>query len=369
MIIKSRRNISFIILLVLITSPLQAAELLFFYETGCPHCAKIDDFLQKRIKPNYRIEIKKYEIHEADNSNLMLELARAYDAKDILKNGTPAVFIGDKAFHGSSRAIQRKIEQAIRIALRAKTASPLSRIRTKRRDEGFRSKLTLSAVIGAAAVDAINPCACAVLVLLLGTILLASNRKRSTVLGAGLAFTAACYSSYFLMGLGLFKAIQIVGLQQIIYIVVSVLAIFIGLWNVKDAFWKGHWFSIEVPKSWQPSLKRLTSSITSVPGAFFIGLLVSLFLLPCTSGPYIVIIGMLSSMATRLQAIWLLVLYNAIFIMPFVIITLGVGLGFTTTARVEMWRQERMQGFHVITGTVMLVLGISMVILVLFEII
>lgn len=360
------RNIcSILVLLLTFGIPsADAVELVFFYETGCPECAKVSNFLQKRIKPNYLVEIKKYEIHESQNSILLMDLARAYDAKEILKKGTPAIFIGDKAFQGSSRVVQRKIEQAVRDAIRSEAPSPLNHLQDKAPKERFMNQLTLSAVIGAAAVDAINPCACAVLVLLLGTILLASKRKRSAVLGAGFAFTAACYVSYFLMGLGLFKAIQITGIQRTITIVVAVLAIFLGLWNIKDMFWLGRWFTIEVPKSWQPTLKQITSNITSIPGAFGMGIIISLFLLPCTSGPYIVIIGMLSHLATRLQAIGFLLLYNAIFVLPFVIISLAVGFGFTTTARVEMWRRESLPKFHFITGIVMLALGITMIVLV-----
>ncbi|MBN1350586.1 hypothetical protein JXJ21_14310 [candidate division KSB1 bacterium] len=339
-------------------------ELLFFHETGCPHCAKIDDFLTKRIAPHYRVEIRKYEIHEAGNAALMTRLATSCASEEILMQGTPAIFVGDSAFHGSNRAIQRKIEQAVRIAIRANAPSPLTRLTESHAQNSLTPALTLSAVISAAAVDAINPCACAVLVLLLGTILLASKRNRRKVLGAGFAFTAACYLAYFLMGVGLFKAIQIAGIQRLIYCVVSVLAIFIGLWNLKDAIRRDRWFHLEVPKSWQPTLKKLTSNITSVPGALFIGLLISLFLLPCTSGPYIVIIGMLSSLATRFQAFWLLLLYNAIFVLPFILITLGVGFGFTTTARIEMWRQKQLPKFHYITGIIMFALGLSMLALV-----
>jgi len=354
----------FILLLVLLLfclSPsIYASEIFFFFEKGCPESGKINDFLQKRIKPNYPVIIKEYEVHDPGNANLLMDLARLYEAKEILEKGTPAVFIGDKAFQGSNRVIQRKIEQAVRLlATRSGVKSPLSRLQREKREEKFKRQITLPAVLGSAAVDSINPCACAVLVLLLGTILLTSRRKRSTVLRGGFAFTAACFFSYFLIGFGLFFAIQVTGIQRYIYIAVAVLAILLGLWNMKDFFWQGHWFSIGVPKSWQPVLKRITSNIASVPGAFGLGLLISLFLLPCTSGPYIVIIGMLSNTVTRRQAIWLLLLYNVIFILPFVIITLGVGLGFTTTARVEIWRQEKLPKFRFITGLVMFALGMT----------
>lgn len=361
---KTSAFVYLLILFLFLSIPsVAASDLLYFYERGCPECAKISDFLQKRIKPNYPVKIKEYEIHEPGNANLLMDLARAYQDKDILEKGTPAVFIGDISFQGSSRLIQRKIEEAVRAILRKEVISPLSRLKGLKRGLKIANRIALPAVITSAAVDSLNPCACAVLVLLLGTILLASGRKRRAVLGAGLAFTTACFISYFLMGFGLLSAIQVSGIQHYIYIVVAGLAILIGLWNIRESLGQGQRIRIEVPKSWQPRLKRITSSIVSVPGAFFMGLLISLLLLPCTSGPYVVIIGMLSNTSTRMQAVLLLILYNIIFVLPFIIITLVISLGLTTTARIEMWRQKNMPKFHLITGLVMFALGIVMSIL------
>jgi len=61
--------------------------------------------------------------------------------------------------------------------------------------------LTIPAIIVAAAIDSVNPCTFAVLVLLLGTLIVAERKgKRGLVLKAGLAFTIAIYISYFLLG-------------------------------------------------------------------------------------------------------------------------------------------------------------------------
>ena len=68
-------------------------------------------------------------------------------------------------------------------------------------------------------------------------------------------------------------------------------------------------------------MKRIIQRVTSVPGAFLTGFVVSLFLLPCTSGPYIVILGLLGKTATRPEALAWLVLYNLIFVLPMVAIT------------------------------------------------
>jgi cytochrome c biogenesis protein CcdA/glutaredoxin len=346
---------------LLLTLPLKLCsnqdeiELLFFFEFGCPHCARVREFLHNRIRVNYPVLIKEYEIHSKDNADLLSRLAIIYNAKV----NVPIVFVGNDFIFGGKRTSLRKIEEGVREAIRTRAPSPLSRLSEYK--EGMQQHLTLPAVIGAAAVDAINPCAFAVLVLLLSSILMVS-KERSRIIGTGLAFTTSIFISYLLIGFGLFRAIQITGIQHIVYIVVAILAILIGLWNVKDYFWYGRWFgTIEVPKSWRPKLKQITKSITSIPGALLMGFLVSIFLLPCTSGPYIVIIAMLSRSATRLQAILLLLLYNLIFILPFIIITMIVSLGFTSTEKIDEFRLKRLEKLHLATGIVMLLLGSTMI--------
>ncbi len=366
---KVTQSLFFIFFLLVLSVPVSGTELIFFYENGCPYSARIGDFLEKRIRPHYPVEIKAYEIHDPASANLMLELARAFGAKDILEKGTPAVFIGEKALQGENRLALRQIEEAVRVALRQKAASPFSRLEEEEeKGEKFRARITLPAVIGAAAVSALNPCAGAVLIILLGTILVASRRKMA-VFGAGFSFTAASFISYFLVGLGLLTTVQGSGIQRYAYIVVSVLAVLIGLWNMKDFFWKRQLSIENLPEGWQPFIKRSTSRITPVLGASLVGFAASLFLLPCTSGPYIVIIGMLADSTTQMKGVWLLVLYNAIFVLPFIIITLAVGLGLTSASRVENWRLEKLRKLRLISGAVMFSLGVTLVVFLLLGII
>lgn len=353
---------------LLLNSPSFAddVEILYFYEAGCAYCEKLEEFFEERLEPNYPVVISKYEIHEGDNANMMLDLAEAYNAKEIIKEGTPAIFVGDKAFQGVSQKVLRGIEEAVQAAVGSEapsaTGGPVK--------ESVRRQLTLSAVIGASAVDAINPCAFGVLTLLLSTMLVFSRSStRRHVINAGFAFTAATYICYLLMGFGLFTTIRVAGIQHYIYLGVSILAIVVGLWNTKDFFWYERGINIEVPQSWRPRLKQITRSVTSVPSAFIIGCLVSVLLLPCTSGPYVVIIGMLSDTATKMQAVWLLLLYNFIFVLPFIIITLGVGFGLTSPARIEQMRQKWLRRLHLATGIFMLVLGATMITLLIIGII
>ncbi len=344
-------------------------QLIMFYETGCPHCARIEAFLNS-IAPKYpQLEVTRYEIHNPKVHDLLNQLLVAYHAK---LGSVPIIFIGDVAMAGGTfygvyatptavtgRAEEMELERVIQQAIAANAPSPLTRIKNAS-SSGIAEQLTIPAVVLAAAADSVNPCTFAVLVLLLGTLLVAGRKGR--VLPAGLAFTGAIYISYFLMGIGIFSAIQAAGVQRPFIIAVSGLAIIIGLWNMKDYFAYGKWFSIEVPARWRPTVKRITGSVVSVPGAFVVGVLDSLFLLPCSSGPYIAILALLSKTTTHTQGIGLLLLYNLIFIIPLLIITGAVHFGYTTTARAERWRSARLGKLHLVSGAIMLLLGVGMII-------
>jgi len=346
-----------------------ATELVIFYEDGCPHCTRIESFLES-IAPKYpTLEVTRYEIHDPEAHDLLSQLLAAYGAE---LGPVPIMFIGDAAMVGGTfygpypkprqltgRAEEMELERVIQRAIANDAPSPLSRI-AGTTASGLAKNLTIPAVVLAAAADSVNPCTFAVLVLLLGTLLVAG--KRGKVLQAGLAFIAAIYISYFLMGIGIFSAIQAAGVQRPFIIAVSGLAILLGLWNMKDYFAYGKWFTIEVPHRWRPLVKRITSSVVSAPGAFAVGVLDSLFLLPCSSGPYIAILALLSKTTTRSQGIGLLLFYNLIFILPLLIITGAVHFGYTTTARAERWRSERLGKLHLVSGAIMFLLGVGMII-------
>ena len=373
---KSRWSLALLVALllsVLFAYSAWGTQLIMFYEDGCPHCARIEAFLNS-IAPKYpALEVTRYEIHDPKAHDLLDRLLSAYNAK---LGPVPIIFIGDVAFVGGTfyglypepttvtgRAEEMELEQVIQQAIAADVPSPLSRIEGTT-GSGLAKSLTIPAVILAAAADSVNPCTFAVLVLLLGTLLVAGRRGK--VLQAGLAFIAAIYISYFLMGIGIFSAIQAARVQRPFVIAVSSLAILLGLWNMKDYFAYGKWFTIEVPERWRPTVKRITSSVVSVPGAFAVGVLDSLFLLPCSSGPYIAILALLSKTTTRAQGIGLLLFYNLIFILPLLIITGAVYFGFTTTARAERWRSARLGKLHLVSGLIMLMLGAGMIIAVHF---
>ena len=269
-----------------------ATTMVVFHEIGCSHCAHAEEFLES-LHPSYpQLEILRYEIHEEGAIDLLEGLLAAYEVE---MDAVPIIFVGDVAllggvFYGledepfSPRGLtsDMALEEAIKRAIDEDAISPLDRI-SQGTSTSIAETLTIPAVLLAAAADSVNPCTFAVLVLLLGTLIVAG--KKGKTLQIGIAFISAIYVSYFLMGIGIFSAIQSAGVQRPFILAVSSLAILLGLWNMKDYFAYGKWFSIEVPQRWRPIVKRLTASVVSVPGAIMVGVLDSLFLLPCSSGP------------------------------------------------------------------------------------
>ena len=225
--------------------------------------------------------------------------------------------------------------------------------------------LGLPAILSLAAVDAVNPCALAVLVLVLVAILIQHPKEKRKVLYVGLSFTLAVFLLYFFYGLVIiqfFKSFTetVAGIKLWLYKGLGVVAIILGILNIKD-FWRygGGGFVMEVPRGWRPRMKKLISGVTSAKGAFVIGAFVSVFLLPCTIGPYIIAGGILSAMELLGTIPWLLV-YNIVFILPMVAITLAVWKGFTTVGEASGWREKNIQRLHLVAGLILLALGIAL---------
>ncbi len=226
-------------------------------------------------------------------------------------------------------------------------------------------KLTLTKILSLAVVDAINPCALAVLTLMLIAILTYNPKKKRDILLAGLAFTCSVFIMYLFYGLVIIKSFQLIqvltNVRILLYKILGFAAIILGILNLKDAVrYKAGSFLTEMPLSMRPRVKKIISGITSPKGAFIAGLFVTVFLLPCTIGPYVIAGGILSTLEL-IKTMPFLLLYNLIFILPMVAITLIVYVGFAKVEDVSGWKDQNIKYLHLITGLIMFILGLAIV--------
>jgi len=216
-----------------------------------------------------------------------------------------------------------------------------------------------------ALVDAVNPCALAVLLLMLTAIMAYNPGSKKKILLAGLAFVASIFVIYFFYGLAIIRLFQLIqslaSVKLWLYRALGALAILLGLFNIKDFFfYKPGGISTEMPMFLRPKAKKLLSKATSPIGAGVMGILVTVFLLPCTIGPYFIAGGILSSMQVWNTIPWL-IFYNFLFVLPMLAIVFSVYGGLSRVKDVSQWKEKNITKIHLVEGLIMLILGGIMV--------
>ena len=170
---------------------------------------------------------------------------------------------------------------------------------------------TLITVLTSAAIDAINPCAIGVLILMI-SVVLSSGGSVKRMLGIGLLYTSAVFITYLIAGLGLiyfFSNVPIV-IAEYISIAVGLLIVAAGIFEIKDYFWYGRGFSLAIPAVFAKMIHDYSQTVT-IPSVIFLGAFVSAVELPCTGAPYLAIITILSQYFD-FTAFLLLVIYRIV---------------------------------------------------------
>lgn len=354
------KKILFAVILLLVIPFISSAQekksAVYFYADWCPHCKNVDAYFKKNgLYEKY--DIRKLNFDASNNKELLKNI---FDEIKYAGNaGIPAIVVNGKLLVGD-QSILNNFEKEIALS-QNKDVEFVEGVREKMEStpSSNQNMMPIIALIAAAFVDASNPCALAVLVLLLATVI--SAKGKNSALLSGFMFSLAIFLSYFLMGIGLYKAITVFGVSLYLSLGVGILAIILSLANFKDVFWYGKGFIMEVPLSWRPKMQEIIKKATSPWSAFGIGLAVSLFLVPCASGPYVVILGMLAEKVNMGSTLLLLVLYNFVFVLPMILITLGMYFFNTRMGKVEEWRKNNLRLLHAIAGTILMALGIYLI--------
>lgn len=228
-------------------------------------------------------------------------------------------------------------------------------------------QLTIGIIVAAALADSINPCVFGVLIFLLAYMTkVFKNAKR--MLLAGVIYITSVYVTYFLIGAGIFTLAYTAGLSKPFYWFAASVAIIAGLFEIKDYFWYGKGFSLQMLpgaaeriKKYSDAMERMETvhPMLSLLVAAFLGIFVVFVELPCTGAPYLAILGMLSK-GEFAAAIPLLLLYNLIFILPLFVIVGLVYFGHTFR-KLEKWRKENRCLMRLMMGMFLFGLGAYMI--------
>lgn len=328
--------------------PIYAA---YFYQVGCQECSRVEadlKYLQTKY-PNLIVE----EFNIYDQTALADWMIQRAGRDDM---GTPALFIGDNAWIGDDEITP----QALLDVLAEVNDSGSPRFWAEFDEsaaagsviERFRSMGWL-AVVFAGLVDGLNPCAFATLIFFISYLTI-SGRKGKEVLFVGGAFALGVFLAYLVVGLGLYKVLDLAGdwlgaVGRWVYALTAVFCLVLAFFSIRD-FLKARKGNIEDMELNLPAplRKRINATIREgrkvrayVAGAFVTGLLISFLELACTGQIYLPTIIFVSSIPElRGRAIFYLVLYNLMFIIPLIVVFILAFYGTTSKQLTEFLRKH-----------------------------
>ncbi|MEM2513541.1 MAG: hypothetical protein QXU81_04400 [Candidatus Bathyarchaeia archaeon] len=230
----------------------------------------------------------------------------------------------------------------------------------------------LPIIIMAASVDAVNPCEFFILIVFLS--LVAMRFGREAILKFGVAFSIAIFVAYFMMGIGIWKLIGYIREARIFVVILglslgfrSVLNFIFGFLGLSIGFRETIGSLLNrrfkrVPKFISEKVTTQLRRFSNKPlSAFLTGIVTSIFLLPCTSGPYLIALSLIADLETQVQGLFLLTLYNSIIIVPFLVITLGIYLLKIKSSRLKKWFSTEQRWLNLISGLLMLALSVYLI--------
>jgi cytochrome c biogenesis protein CcdA/glutaredoxin len=344
--------------------PPDPVEVVLFWGDGCPHCEVEREFLEDLRSDYPDLVIRDYEVWgNAANLQLFVETAAAagVDARAV-----PTTFIGDRVWVGFSSATADEIRAVVEASALGEEIVPsesrlvdvpiLGEI-----DVGGRSLLLSSLIIGF--VDGVNPCSLWVLSILLALVLHSGSRRRVAVVGAVfLIVTSAMYGLYIV---GAYSALSYAQFLPWIQRSVALVAIVLGLLQLKDGFGVAVGPSLGVSEHARPAMyqrmrglavaDRPLTALLGATVALAVG--VSLLETPCTLGLPILWTNLLAENDVAFAgAAVLFVAYLSMFLLDELVVFVAV----VATMRSLKVQERHGRALKIVSGMLMITLAAVM---------
>ncbi len=215
----------------------------------------------------------------------------------------------------------------------------------------------MPAVVTTGLLDSVNPCAFAVILLLLA-FLFTIRKQRGRILALGGIYVAMIFIVYFAIGLGILSTVRLSDDPHFVARVGSYLLIGLGVLNLIEYRWPRFPIKLHLPAAAHKKVNQLLK-VATVPATVGVGLIVGLCTFPCSGGVYVSIITLLNARTTLAWGVAYLTLYNVLFILPLIAILLVVG-NRVTAKKLATWERQHALGLRLWFGLAMVGLGVLM---------
>ena len=310
-------------------------DVVYFYSSKCMACKENSSFIENLSKVD-GINLIKYNTNEADCSNIQSAYAEHFGVSEEKTVIVPYIYYGNKAYELSPQLHSQVLSEIddyvsgkvpyenFKYDGNACEMSPF---------EKFMYKMTVPGIILAGLLDGINPCAISILMVFYSFLMITENKKKIILMSS--LFIAGIFLANFTFGLG-FKLFYnvLAGNEIIMYLLYSIAILMclaaIALNTIDIINHKKEIVKNQLPDTIKYKMVNLLRKnvfskfaiITSMGVGFIIGAVE----LACTGQIYFpTLTYMIQSTNYGAQSILLLVLYNIMFVLPLISITVIAG--------------------------------------------
>jgi len=360
-------------------------ELAYFYQKGCSYCDRANYLLKYLLKRYPHLTIKDIDLNTPDGKRLNETLSNRLNLPSEKRLIAPSIFIGND-YLSPDEVTEAKVETLIKkysvsdsdsgktISLPSPSPS-LSPTpdEIKKADasiiERFKS-FGIPAILLAGLIEGLNPCALATLVFFISYLTMV-GRTRKEIFWVGMGFTGAGFVTHLLLGLGILSFIQHFSFlplfSRIVYLITFVFSVFLGILSLYDYVQlkrgRPSKMTLQVPDSLKKRIHRIIrkregeldankegKSTRFLFAAMVIGFIVTLLQSTCTSQVYLPTILFVTNIPSlRDSAIFYLILYNIVYILPLVAI-FGIVYWGTTSEQLSFFLQRRTSTIKLFTA-------------------
>ena len=360
-----------------------SVDMAYFYQKGCPKCDRASYLLKYIMRKYPHLNVKQIDLNTADGKRLNEILSNRLRLPSEKRLIAPSLFIGedylspDEIMESRVEALILKYESiATSVASQPEPkdagVTP-SQEELKKAEESIVERFKsfgVLAILLAGLMEGLNPCALATLIFFISYLTMV-GRTRKEIFWVGMGFTGIGFVTHLLLGVGILEFIQHLSFlplfSRIVYFITFVFSIFLGIFSLYDYIQlkrgQPSKMTLQVPNSLKKRIHRIIrkregewegnkrgKSIRFLFAAIVIGFIVTLLQSTCTSQVYLPTILFVTNIPSlRDSAIFYLILYNIIYILPLVAI-FGIVYWGTTSEQLSSFLQRRTSTIKLFTA-------------------
>lgn len=279
------RGALMMLLSLLAASPANATVLEVFVRDGCPHCSAAKAYLTKLTGQHPELEIRLREVDRDPAARA--DLLRLSREAGVWPPAVPTFVVGDELLVGFDNA---EHSGARLVALIERHALQSGTVETPLFGTLSLERLGLPAfTLALGLLDGFNPCAMWVLLFLLSLLVRLHDRRRmAAIAGTFVLVSGVVYYLFMAAWLNLFL---FVGMSPLLVTGLALLAMLIGVINLRDGLRSEGSFTLSIPATAKPGLyarmRRILQRQALLPalgGVAVLAVAVNFVELLCTAG-------------------------------------------------------------------------------------